>query len=799
MSDLHHDLRCAVRALWRRPLVTLVAVLALAVGIGANSAIGSVVHAVLLRPLAVEQPDRLFYVVLTRLDRGGFYGVPYHNVMHWREARSFRSFAAMRRRTVTLGTAEGAVRLDTSEVPASYFDTLGVEPMLGRRFNDLEAKQGAPVAVLSHVLWQRRFGADPEILERTIALDGTPHTVVGVMPPGSPSGFLGWRDLWTPLVVDEAAAQEAPLHGFSVLGRLADGVRVEEARTELDTLAARVAAELPAFNDGWGVELHPVRWWVVADVEQTLLLVLGAGLLVLLVCCATVSNLLYSRAVERRREVALRQALGAPRGRLLRLLLLESLVLAGAGAAAGLGLAWAGVELLPSLVPFELPRAGEVRVAGGVLAATLAAALAAGVACGLGPALALLRTEPEALHEGGERQGVGRRGSRARRLLVAAQTALAAVAVIGAGLLVRSMLELRAVDPGFVTESLLTLKVELPAADQPAEPEARIALFRDLLARLEALPGVVRAGASATGTPLVDARGTFELFVEGQPRGPRPDAVMSAMVVSPGYRETMRIPLVAGRWFEAGETWESGHAVVVNEAFAERYWQGEEAIGRWVEWSSGDRGTVVGVLADVHQARLHLGPSAAAYLPWGLAPATQTLVVRTAVEPHSLLPAIRRQVSELLPGAPVFAVASGEELLAGSYADRAFAARMLSLFATLALGLGLAGLYGVVAHSVAGRRREIGVRMALGALPGQILRLVVGQGLRPVLAGLAAGVGLGLALARTLESQLYAVSTRDPAAFAAGIGLILVTALAVCALPARRAARVDPAQAVRSE
>jgi putative ABC transport system permease protein len=655
------------------------------------------------------------------------------------------------------------------------------------------------VAVLGHELWQRRFGGDREVVGRSVVLDGEPHTVVGVMPPGPDSHFLGWRQLWTPLVVDEAAALASPLWGFSVLGRVRPEASVAAARLEMEELAARLAVESPATNDGWGVVVEPVRWWLVGDLETPLLLIFAAGVLVLLVACATVAIVIYATAATRRREVAVRKALGAGRGSLLRRLLAESMLMAVAGGGVGLVLAYSGVALLPSLLPMELPRFEAVAIDERVLLFTVGMALLAGVVSGLAPAVALLRTAPAALREGGERSTGSRRRRWGRELLVALQTALAVVAVLGSGLLVRSLAAVRSVDPGFDAENLLTLRVELPEEAAGGEPKARIATFRGLLERLESLPGVERAAATGTRLPLTGSHGTFELYLEGHPKGPRPDVTVIAQTVSPSYLEAMGMTLTAGRWFEPGEVWDETHAVVVNETLARRYWPDREPVGRWVEWGSGDRGRVVGVVADVRQLRLHLDPEPEAYLPWGTAPRGQALVVRTATPPAGLVAPVRDEIRRFLPGTPVSAVATGRELLADSYDDRSFQAAMMALFALLAQGLGLLGVYGVVAHAVASRRREIGVRVALGARPGRIVRWVVGQGLRPVLAGLVAGVVVALFATRLLAGQLFAVTPEDPATFVAGAALVLLLAALVCLLPARRAVRLDPAEAVRAE
>lgn len=787
MSNLRH----ALRRLWRRPVASLVAVGALACGLGATAAALTVVDSVLLRPLPIADPERVVYVVSTPIDRGGYYSVTYPRFAAWRRAESFAQLAALRRQTRALAGEGTHHRIAGTEVSAGYFAVLGVEPALGRFFDPDERG----VVMLAHQLWRERFGSDPAVVGRTVRLDGEGYQVVGVMPAGIRSSFLGWGEVLTPLVIDETEAMTAPLRGLSVLGRLAEGSSLETARAEIETISARLAAEDPAMHHGWRAEMHPVRWWIVGSIETPLWLILGAAALVLAVACGTVANLLYAMTAERRSEVAVRQALGAGSGNLLRELLAEGWVLGGAGGLAGLGLAYAAVEILPAQLPRELPRFDEIALGWPTVAALALLALGAGLASSLWPAWAAIRSASLS-SAAASRTVASRRGRRIRHGLLAAQTALATVAVVASGLLVQSLHRLRTVEAGFEPGNLLTLRVDL-AAGGPSDTTARIALVRELLARLDAVPGVDHAAASGQRLPLTGHHGTFELFVEGQPRGPRPEVIVNAQMISPGYFEAMGIPLLEGRPFADDETWESAQAVAVNESFARRFWPNEQPLGRWVEWQNGDRGRVVAVVGDVRQIALHLDPAAELYLAWGTAPASQAVVLKTSVPHTSVLAAVRRQVEEVAPGSTVHSVAPGSALLARSLADRIFPARMLTWLAAVAQGLGLLGLYGVVLSSVARRGREIAVRVALGAWPARIVRMVVVSGLRPVLLGLAAGVALAAAATRLLTRQLYGLSATDPLTFAAAAALIVLSGAAVCALPARRATAIDPAEALR--
>ncbi|MEM1202097.1 MAG: ADOP family duplicated permease [Acidobacteriota bacterium] len=794
MIQLRHALRC----LWLRPVATGVSVLALAAGLGVNVAAFTIAWSQWLRPLPVPEGERLVSIVSTRLDDGGVYGVAYHNAAFWRDhTASLDAVAVHRLRSLRLGDRGLSERLESTEVDPSWFEVVGVSPKLGRPFGPADIEGLDPVVILGDDVWNSHLGGDPDVLGTSVVLDGVPHTVVGVMPAGEDSSVLGWRQLWLPLRIDEAASFESPVWGFGVLARLADGVAVEAAQEDLDGVAAHLASLRPDLNDGWGALLQTARERATGDQAAPMGLLLAASLLVLLVACGTVANLRWAVAEDRRREAAVRRALGAGPSQLLVTWLAEGLLLTAASAALGLGLAAATLGALSRGSSATLLQRTHVDLGPAVLGWAAVVAIVSGLLATLLPGRAFFRAEAGNLRTRGNGQGPGQRLT--GHALVSAQTALAVLAVIGSGLLVHSLAELRSVDPGFNPAGLLTTRVEVPD-DTWADTGARIQAYRLLLADLRSLPGVDDAASSGMRLPLTGGHGTFELFVEGQPRGPRPDVIATAQMVSPGYFDVLGIPILRGRGFGPEESWDAHPTAVVNETFASRYWPGRDPVGRWIEWSSGDRAQVVGVAADVRQLSIRHLPDAEVYLSWGSAPHSQALVLRTSLgAPTSLLPEVRRRVGDWLPGAAMFQAASGAQMVERSLAREQLAARLMTLFATLALALGLLGLYGVVTHGVIRRRREIGVRLAVGARPSDIFGRVVARSLVPVAAGMAVGALLAAWTSPSIEGLLYGVGPSDPGSFALGLGLVLATATVVAALPARRASRVDPAEVLASD
>ena len=816
-GDLLHDARYAVRALRRAPGFAIVATLTLALGIGANAAIFSVVNRLLIHPLPFRDADRL--VQVWRADaKNSFLMSPMRDAaLAWqRQARASLDGAELYTNDeVTLAGEPEAEVVRAMRVSTTYASFLGVRPLAGRGFVAEDTAAGAPdVVLLGESLWRRRFGASSEILGRTVRLAGKPHTVVGVMPRVLEHS-LGAGDapaLWVPFRDVTAAPKPGESHTAHTVARLKPGVTVEQARRELATIAARVdtASKRSAFGSSLGVSvIRPVEL-IGGPVRTALLVMLGAVGFVLLIACANVANLLLARATAREREIAVRAALGAGRGRLVRQLLAESLVLAVVGGVAGLVLATWGLEAIVSLRPEQLDELDGVQLDPLVLGLSALLSLATGVLFGLMPALHATRPSVgESLKAGTRSATSAAAGRRFRSALVAAEVALSLVLLAGAGLLVRSVLGLQQIDPGFQTAGLVTANIQLPRP-RYAAGEAFRPFYDQIAERAARLPGV-EGVAVASGVPPRMGISFGQLEVEGggaeATRAAAGDGPMvSINWVGPEYFRLLRIPTRAGRQFAPDEmaVGAKNEVAVINESMARRYWPGADAIGK--RFRIGDRGswtTVVGVVGDVKAGGLigdHVGnrqiykPAAEASWP------DRTLVLRVAGDdPAAVVPALKQLVRSIDPDVPLREVATVSSLMAESISRPRFNMMLLAAFALLALVLAAVGLYGVIAYSVGQRTREIGVRMALGARPGSVQRLVVFEGMRPALAGVVVGLALALALGRVLAGLLHGVSPRDPATLAAVTLLLIAVALLACLLPARRAARVDPMEAIRNE
>ena len=664
------------------------------------------------------------------------------------------------------------------------------------------------VVVLSHGLWQRRFGGRADAVGRPVSLDGSPVTIVGVLPPGFrwfiEEGSLTGRpaELWRPLPITEEMRVWRGRY-LSAVARLAPGVSVDEARAEMDAVAARLEQQHPEANTGWGAPVEPVRDQLAGEIRPALLVLLGAVAFVLLIACVNVANLLLARAAERQQEIAVRSAIGAGRRRIVRQLLTESLLLALLGGGLGLLLARWGLVALVALAPEHLLGAGEVGVNGAALAFTLGVSLVTGVVFGLLPALEAAGGElGDPLKEGGRGRIGSRRGARVRDALIVAEVALALVLLVGAGLMTRSFLGLTAVDPGFEAENLLTLKVSLPPAKYP-EPEDVVAFFHQATESLETLPGV-RSAAAVSALPFADLGAATSFSVEGRPEpAPGEEPVTDVRVVDRGYFETMGIPLVAGRVFTEVEGREDRSVAVVNQEMVRRYFAGEDPIGRriFVDMKEEPYPTeIIGVVGDARYRELEGEMRPMVYwTPPQLPYPSMTLVLRTTVEPESLTGAARGEILAIDPDQPVSEVRPMAGWLAEAVARPRFGTVLLAGFAALALLLAGVGIYGVMSHAVIQRRGEIGIRMAMGAAAGDVLRLVVGRGLALVGAGVLLGLAAALALTRVLESLLYQVSATDPWTFAALALLLALVSGLVCLVPAWRAARLDPLVALRSD
>jgi predicted permease len=817
LETLLLDVRYAARMLAKRPGFALVAVVTLALGIGANTAIFSVVNAVLLRSLPLPEPERLVALSETS-KKTPVMAVPYATYLDWRARQTVFESMGARMPAGGVLTGEGEPERITGRlVTASFFETLGVRPAVGRFFGEAEDRAGGPpVMVLNHGLWRRRFGADPSVVGRRVLYNGEPWTVVGVMPQGF--DFYGANnannDFFIPLGTwaDRPFMRDRGSHTVMVTARLRPGVTVAQARAEMQTIAAALEREHPASNTGVSVALNSLLDDYVGDVRPALWTVSAAVLLVLLIACANVTNLLLARAPSRRKEMAVRTALGASRRRVVRQLLVESLLLAAAGGAAGLLLAWWGVDVLVKLNPDAVPRMEEIAVDARVLGFTLTATLTTAVVFGLAPALQTSKVDlNDALKEGGRGASGGAGSRRLRHALVAVEVAVSLVLLVGAGLLFQSFRHLTRVDAGFEPRGVLTLRLRLPDAKY-REAAQSMGFLREVVRRVGGLPGVEGVSV-ATGFPLGPGHNQG-YAVEGEPE-PQTTAERSPSLsqsVGEGYFRTLGIRLLAGRDFDARDTAESPSVVIVDEALARRHFPEapfESVLGKRLRF--GGEGEpwreVVGVVRHVR----HNGPEQEArpgiYRPWtqmsprSLADFTRAmdLIVKRESDPEGLVPLVRREVQAVDPGQPLANVRTLQSLLDEAVAPRRFSAALVGAFALIALLLGAVGLYGVMSYAVSQRTHEIGIRMALGAQRGRIMRTVLAQGMALVVVGVGLGLAGSLAAARLIAGQLFGVTPTDPLTIGGVAALLVAVALAACYLPARRATKVDPIIALRYE
>ncbi len=819
MDTLRQDLRFAVRTLLRRPLFTAIAVLTLALGIGANTAIFSVVNSVLLAPLPFREPDRLVVVWSSNPEAAKKIGLPDElptsmgPFNDWRaESRTLDhlSMVASDRATLT-GRGEPEI-LNLVNVTGDLFDLLGTQPLLGRAIQPADEAAGARVAVLSHRLWRRRFGGDPSIVGQALLLAGKPVTVVGVMPPSfafprgaempAGFGFAAEPDLWFSMLLTPEQRQARGNHDSVCLGRLKPGIDRAVANAEMVALAARLAERYPDTDRGWSVRVEPLREQLTGTVRPALLILSGAVALVLLIACINVANLFLAQAAARQKEVAVRTALGASRGRMVRQLLTESLLLALAGGAVGALLAVWSLRALAVLIPAGV-RVGGLGLDGRVLAFTFLLALAAGALAGLAPALQMTRSDLASTLRDGTRAGsMTFRGRRTLRGLVVAETAMAVLLAVGAGLLLRSFTRLTAVNPGFRPRGVLTAEVTLPDSSRPPQIAA---FYATALERLRAVPGVEAAGA-VSNLPMSGAESLSSFVVEGRPR-PEPGQSSSAdqRVATPGYFETLGVPLYSGRLFRDGDAAEAPRVAVIDETMARTYWPGVDPLGKRFHRGSADAKqpnwiTVVGVVGNVRNSGLHVEPRPQVYLPETQTTfSTMSLAVRTKGDPRRLAAAVRAAVHTVDPSQAVSNMMTMDEMIDRSLAGRRFNLILLGLFAGLALVLSAVGIYGVMAYSVAQRTREIGLRMALGARRRTVLALVVREAGILTLGGLAAGLILSFLATRLMASLLFGVGTNDPITLTAVSAALALVSLGAAYVPGQRATRVDPMVALRAE
>jgi putative ABC transport system permease protein len=808
MTTLLQDLRYASRLLAKNPSFTLIAVLTLALGIGANTAIFTVVNAVLLRPLDFRDASRV--VLVAEKSAYPTVSTSYQNYVDWRDqSHSFESLEGTRGTTITLTGAGEPERLNARMATAPLFPLLGVNAILGRTFLAEEDRAGgAPVVVLGYGLWQRRFGGSHDILGKSITLDSQPYTVVGVLPRGFE--LLQPADVFLPFTPwAKTLPDDRNWHpGIFVIGRLKEGISREQGRTEMVAITKRLEEQYPIYNTGTSADVVGLQEQLVKNVRPALLLLLGAVAAVLLIACVNVANLLLARAAAREREVAIRTSMGASRWRVTRQLITESLLLSLSGGVLGLFFAWASLGPLLKLSAASVPAIFTVSLDRWVLFFTLAASIVTGLLFGTVPALRTAKLDlRETLNEGsrGSTSGPGHR--RIRGALVAAEIAMSMLLLVGAGLLLRSFSRLQDVPPGFQADHLLVADIPLSQTAY-AKPERRFELFDRLVERAKSLPGVRSAGA-ASFLPVSGGGGLLHFNINGRPpKSPHDYTATGYRTITPNYFETLGMPLVQGRFFTAADTEKAPAVVVINAAMVRTYFPGENPLGKRLQVGATPESDVpwmevVGVVGDVRQG-LDLDPKAEMYLPYRQAdtvlPVFQlSIVLRTAEDPRLQSSALRSALAEIDSNQPLVRVRTMEENMAATVAQPRFRAWLIGIFAGLALVLAGVGVYGVMSYTVTQRTSEIGIRVTLGAQPEDVFRIIVREGLRLALAGVGVGILAALALTRMLQSFLYGVSAYDPLTFG-GVALILTfVALAASFFPARRATLVDPMIALRYE
>jgi putative ABC transport system permease protein len=816
LSALASDLRHAVRVLFRTPIVTVSAILTLGLGIGATSGVFSVVQAVLLDPLPYTHVDRRV-MIWNRWKGYDKTWVSDAEVFDYRTRISaFSAVAAWSPEQGNLVTEGEPRHIGFGAVTANLFSMLGTEPLLGRTFTEEEDRPGGPkLAVLGHGLWKQQFGGDPAVLDRTLLLDGVSYTVVGVMPDGFqlPTDFnvssAEPTQLWVPLAIDPSS-QNRGSHGYYAAGELAPGATAETATAELQSLTQNLTREgLYPEPMQFSALAVPLRQEILGSVRPAILLLTGAVAFLLLIACANVAHLMLAAAEGRRREMAMRRALGAGGARLVRQLLTESLLLASAAAVVGLLLAIGAVRVAGLLVPKVVPRGGDIAIDGAVIAFAAALAVATTIVFGLAPAISSARTDPiEALKEGTARSTVGRGRRRARSLLVVAEMALAVVLVIGAGLMIRSLRSLQRTELGFEPQGLLTLRISLPATSYDS-PERVVSFYHELLSRVRGLPGVRAAGALRS-LPLGSPIGDWGVVVEGYTPPPGEHALGDWQVATDGASEALGERLVEGRFVLPSDTSDSQLVGLVNETMARQYWGERDPVGKRFRLGSDMNNrpwvTVVGTVRDERHNGVTAPIKEKFYLPhaqWhrstGFAIGNMTVLVRTAGDPLALASPVRALVQEMDPGLPLSAIRPMTDVVNDSIATTRLTGLLLGLFSGLALALAAIGIYAVLSYLVSTRTQEIGIRIAMGARRRDVLGLVVARGLGLALAGIATGLAASFALTRLIASFLYGVAPTDPLTFLVVPSVLGLVALLASYLPGRRASRVDPVVALRAE
>jgi putative ABC transport system permease protein len=804
LKMLIQDLRYNFRVLRKNAGFTAVIILTLALGIGATTAIFSVVNVILLRPLPYDNPDQLVIVWGTQpqLDKAPFSPADFLDVK--RRNHVFDRIAAYQAASFNLTGTSDAVRLRGAMLSPDIMPMLGINVAAGRGFLPEEEKPGNnQVVILSHGLWQRSFSSDPQVVGQSITLNGKVYTVVGILP--ADSQFLGWAELWVPMAFSAEQESLRDTHSLNVMARLKPGVSLEQAQSEMTSIATQLQQEYPESNSGNGVRLVPLREQIVGDIRPILLVLLGVVGCVLLIACANVANLLLSKAAMRQKEIGIRIALGASRWQVIRQLLNESVILSLAGGILGLLIAYLGVRLLIAFGPANIPRLKEVGLDTRVLGFTLLLSLVTSIIFGLVPALQASRPDiNESLKEGGRSSSArGVYNQRHRMLLVIAEVALALVLSIGAGLMVRSFLSIQKINPGFNPQNVLSMRIALPEAKYP-EDRQRVAFYQQALEGVRNLPGVLSAGA-ITDLPLSGPGSSTTFSIRELPSDDA-NPLTEYRVITPDYLRAMNIPLLRGRSFN--ETDEEKHqgVVIINETLARRFFPNQDPLGKHLALSGPpDEREIVGVVSDVKDYGLDAEVKPEVYIPYSQSgqPYAQysalTLVVRTSSNPASLTGAVRGVVRSIDKDQPIYNIKTMQDVLSESVAQRLFNMFLIGIFAVVALILAAVGIYGVIAYSVAQRTHEIGVRMALGAQPFDVVKLVIGQGMFQALMGVVIGLVGAFALTRVIASLLYGISPLDPATFTGLSILLMIVALMACYIPARRAARINPIIALREE
>lgn len=802
------DFRYSFRSLVKNRGYALACILTLALGIGGVTAVFTVVNAILLTPLPYKEPNRLVMVWnrYGKVNSSNFHNSPPDFFDRKRESRTLESMAAIEETSLNLTGRGEAERIRTARVSPSLFSVLGVSPLFGRNFT---AQEGEPsknsVVMLSHGFWKRRFGSNPDLIGQTLSLNGSKFVVIGIMPAAfwypNPE-----TEIWTPLAFTPEQMSDDSRGGeyLSMIARIKPGIDFEKVQAEMSWIAAQVPERVPdrrtfLLQSGWGADVVPLTESIVGDVKPALLVLMGAVALLYFIACANTVNLFLARSTGRQKEIAIRAAIGADRSQLIRFILIEALLLSFAGGFGGVLLARWSTSLIPAIVPESLPRMNEIGLNGSVLFFVMAVSVVTGLFLGLIPALRLsisdLQQTLKVKSTGSSEKSV----HRLRNALVITEVALTVVLATGAALLTKSFQQLVQVNPGFQTQDRTTLTLSLPRTQYPEDPQ-RIAFFQEMLGQIRTLPGVIAAGANAS-LPMQGENWTASFDIQGRDRSSGPPPGLEYRPVTTDYFRSMGIPVLRGREFNERDSAISPRVAVVDEKLAQRFWPEQDPIGKRIEFSGAEEWhEIVGVVGHVKNSNLETDGLEQVYLPHGQTPEpTMSIVVHATTSPSILIDGIRTTVGKLDPNLPLYQIGSMDQVVSVATAQSRFNTLLFAAFAIMALALAAVGIYGVISYSVNQRRKEIGIRMALGARPQNVLAMIVKQSMRVSFAGMILGVILSIALSRFLSSLLFQIQATDPAIYAGTTFVALLVALVACSLPARRAAHLDPLISLREE